>query len=74
MRQTGRKISLVMDLMQVLRQLKTFKKKKKELMVSELTTIAMELEEYEFWNIVEVLAEECSDEIYGVIAKMFCLA
>ena len=43
-------------------------------MVSELTTIAMELEEYEFWNIVEVLAEECSDEIYGVIAKIFCLA
>ena len=45
-----------------------------ELMVSHLTTMVRELEEHEFRNIVEVLGEDRSDEIDGVIASMVCLA
>ena len=45
-----------------------------ELMISQLTTIVRELEEHEFRNIVEVLGEDRSDEIDGVIASMVCLA
>ena len=45
-----------------------------ELMVSQLTTMVRELEEHEFRNIVEVLGEDRSDEIDGVIANMVCLA
>ena len=44
------------------------------LMVSQLTTIVRELEEHDFRNIVEVLGEDRSDEIDGVIASMVCLA
>ena len=43
-------------------------------MISQLTTIVRELEEHEFRNIVEVLGENRSDEIDGVIANMDCLA
>ena len=44
-----------------------------ELMVNQLTTVVRELEEHEFRNVADVLGEERSDEIDGVIANMICL-
>ena len=43
-------------------------------MIGELTSIVRELEEHESRNIVEVLREDRSYEIGGVIASMVCLA
>ena len=45
-----------------------------ELMISQLTAIVRKLEEHEFQNIAEVLREDRSDKIDGVIANMVCLA
>ena len=45
-----------------------------ELVISQLTTIVRKLEEHEFQKIAEVLEEDRSDQIDGVIANMVCLA
>ena len=44
-----------------------------ELMIQQLTTVVRELEEHEFRNVAEVLGEDRSDEIDGVISNMICL-
>ena len=44
-----------------------------ELMISQLTTIVKQFEEHEFWNIAEVLDDNPSDKVDGVIANMICL-
>ena len=43
------------------------------LTIQQLTTIVRELEEHEFRNVAEVLGEDRSDEIDGVISNMICL-
>ena len=45
-----------------------------ELVISQLTAIVRKLEEHEFQKIAEVLEEDRSDQIDGVIANMVCLA
>ena len=44
-----------------------------ELMIKQLTTVVRELEEHEFRHIADVLGEDRSTEIDGVIGNMICL-
>ena len=44
-----------------------------DVMIQQLTKIVRELEEHEFRNVAEVLGEDRSDEIDGVISNMICL-
>ena len=44
-----------------------------DVMIQQLTNIVRELEEHEFRNVAEVLGEDRSDEIDGVISNMICL-
>ena len=44
-----------------------------ELMIKQLTTVVRELEEHKLRNVVDVLGEDRSAEIDGVIGSMICL-
>ena len=44
-----------------------------ELMIKQLTTVVRKLEEHEFRNVADVLGEDWSAKINGVIGSMFCL-
>ena len=44
-----------------------------ELIIKQLTTVVRELEEHEFQNVFDVLVEDQSAEIDGVIGSMICL-
>ena len=44
-----------------------------ELIIKQLTTVVRELEEHEFQNVFDVLVEDRSAEIDGVIGSMICL-
>ena len=43
------------------------------LMIQQLTTVVRELEEHEFRNVANVLGEDRSKDIDGVISNMICL-
>ena len=45
-----------------------------ELMIQQITTVAREFEKHEFWNVTDVLGENGSTEIGGVISNMIFLA